>query len=120
MFYDNNSLKLYDTVQNKSSTAEFQLFTMIDRYSNKVNELKMTEPLFFSDNTWFIDITTSKLQSPSKVTFHIFMELKNSDITKVYNSHTISNRSKEQLEASLYIIETAREIFSIRFKTILY
>ena len=85
MFYDNNSLKLYDTVQNKSSTAEFQLFTMIDRYSNKVNELKMMEPLFFCDNTWFIDITTSKLQSPSKDTFHIFMELKNSDVTQVHN-----------------------------------
>jgi hypothetical protein len=85
MFFDNNSLKLYDTLQNNSSTAEFQLFIMIDRYSSKVNELKMVEPLFFRDDTWFIDITTSKLQTPSNVTFHIFMELKNFDPSKVYN-----------------------------------
>ena len=82
MFYDNNSLKLYDTVQNKSSTAEFQLFTMIDRYSNKVNELKMMEPLFFSDNIWFIDITTSKLQTPS--TFY--------GVDRFMDSHNVSNR----------------------------
>ena len=47
-----------------------------------MNELKMMGPLFFSDNTWFIDITTSKLQTP--ITFHVFMELKNSDPSKVY------------------------------------
>ena len=85
MFFDNNSLKLYDTVQNKSSTAEFQLFIMIDRYSSKVNELKMVEPLFFRDDTWFIDVTTSKLQTPSNITFLIFMELKNFDPSKIYN-----------------------------------
>ena len=55
MFFDNNSLKLYDTAQDKSSTVEFQLFTMIDGYSSKVNELKMVEPLFFRDDTWFTD-----------------------------------------------------------------
>ena len=47
MFYDYNSLKLYDT-------AEFHRYI-----SSKVNELKMMEPLLFSDNTWFIDITTT-------------------------------------------------------------
>ena len=65
MFYDLNSLKLYD------------------RYSCKVNDVKMMEQLFFSYNTWFIDTTTSKLQTSS--TFHTFMELKKSDLSKVYN-----------------------------------
>ena len=60
-----NSLKLYD------------------RYSCKVNDVKMMEQLFFSYNTWFIDTTTSKLQTSS--TFHTFMELKKSDLSKVYN-----------------------------------
>ena len=48
MFYDYNSLKLYDTVEN-----------FIDTYSSKVNELKIMVPLLFSGNTWFIDITTT-------------------------------------------------------------
>jgi hypothetical protein len=58
---------------------------MIDGYSSKVNELKMVEPLFFRDDTWFIDVTTSKLQTPSNFTFHIFMELKNFDPSKIYD-----------------------------------
>jgi len=58
---------------------------MIDGYSSKVNELKMVEPLFFRDDTWFIDVTTSKLQTPSNITFLIFMELKNFDPSKIYN-----------------------------------
>ena len=60
-----NSLKLYD------------------RYSCKVNDVKMMEQLFFSYNTWFIDTTTSKLQTSS--TFHTFTELKKSDLSKVHN-----------------------------------
>jgi hypothetical protein len=82
MFYDHNSLKLYDTVENKRSTSEFQLLTMIDRYSSKVNELKMMELLLCSDNTWFIDITTSKLQSP--ITFH--------GVEEFIDCHNVSNR----------------------------
>jgi hypothetical protein len=64
------------------STSEFQLFTMIDRYSSKVNEFKMMRPLFFSDNTWFINITISKLQIPS--TFH--------GVEEFMDSHSVSNR----------------------------
>ena len=56
---------------------------LYDRYSCKVNDVKMMEQLFFSYNTWFIDTTTSKLQTSS--TFHTFMELKKSDLSKVYN-----------------------------------
>ncbi len=62
MFYDYNSLKLYDTVEN---TAEFHRYIL---YS-KVNELKMMEPLLFSDNTWFIDMTTT---TDSKYLSYIF------------------------------------------------
>jgi len=43
-------MKLY-TVENKRSnvTSEFQLFTMIDRFSSEVDEFKMMmRPLFFS------------------------------------------------------------------------
>ncbi len=93
---------------NKRSTAEFQLLTMIDRCSSKVNELKMMGPLFFSDNT------TSKLPTPC--TFHIFMELKKSWTVILLAA---IDRSKRQCEASLYVIATTHEIFSIGFKTIL-
>ena len=84
MLFDNNSLKLYDTVQNKSSTVEFQLFILIDRYSSKVNELKMVEPLFFRDDTWFIDIYTQVNYGPR---------------VPLNDSHTFSNRSKESCKA---------------------
>ena len=53
----------------------------IDTYSSKVNELKMMEPLLFSDNTWFIDITTT---TDPKYLSYIFFEWKNSDPSEVY------------------------------------
>ena len=55
---------------------------MIDRYSSKVTELKMMEQLFSSDNIWIIDITTSKLETPS--TFH--------GVDRFMDSHNVSNR----------------------------
>ena len=81
---------------------------MIDRYSSKVNELKMMEPLFFSDNIWFIDITTSKLQTPS--TFHGVEEFMLKVILLAID------RSKGQCEASLHVTAITHEIFSIGFK----
>ena len=53
----------------------------IDTYSSKVNELKMMEPLLFSDNTWFIDITTT---TDPKYLSYIFFEWKNLDPSEVY------------------------------------
>jgi hypothetical protein len=51
----------------------------IDTYTSKVNELKMMEPLLFSDNTWFIDITTT---TDPKYLSYIF-EWKNFDPSEV-------------------------------------
>jgi hypothetical protein len=53
----------------------------IDTYSSKVNELKMMEPLLFSDNTRFIDITTT---TDPKYLSYIFFELKNLDLSEVH------------------------------------
>ena len=52
----------------------------IDTYSSKVNELKMMAPLLFSDNTWFIDITTT---IDPKYLSYIFFEWKNLDPSEV-------------------------------------
>jgi len=84
MFYDNDSLKIYETVSSKSSNADFRLFALIDRYSSKMKDLKMIEPIFFNDDAWLINITTSKLQTTPN-TFQIFIELKHSNSSKVYN-----------------------------------
>ena len=84
MFYDSNSLKLYDTeAVSKSCTAEFKLFVLIERYINTMQELKMPEPLYLSGDSWFIHITTSKVTVPSS--FQIFMEIKHSDPSKAYD-----------------------------------
>jgi hypothetical protein len=83
MFYDNNSLKLYDTLSNNSSTVEFQLFAMIDRANSKVNEMKMVEPINLCDDYWFVNVTTSKVMNSNAL--QITMELKHSNITQVHN-----------------------------------
>jgi len=46
-----------------------------------VNELKIMEPLLFSDNAWFIDITTT---TDPKYLSYMFVELKNLDSSVVY------------------------------------
>ena len=67
----------------------------------------MMEPLFLSDNTWFIDITTSKLRPRAP-----FMEWKNSWTVIML----AIDRSKGQCEASLYVTAITHEIFSTGFK----
>ena len=64
----------------------------IDTYSSKVNELKMMEPLLISDNTWFIDITTT---TDPKYLSYIFWVEEFRSISGIYwfmDSHSVNNR----------------------------
>jgi hypothetical protein len=83
MFFDNNSLKLYDTLSNNSSTVEFQLFSMIDGANIQVNEMKMVDPINLCDDYWFVNVTTSKVMNSNAL--QITMELKDSNVIQVHN-----------------------------------
>ena len=64
----------------------------IDTYSTKVNELKMMEPLLFSDTTRFIDITTT---TDPKYLSYIFWVEEFRSIKGIYwfmDSHSVNNR----------------------------